>query len=54
MTRLGRVVLDLAYLRPGSRRQEEEADYIGLLMMAEACVSSQEGEERGKLITGVV
>ncbi|RPB02226.1 hypothetical protein L873DRAFT_497058 [Choiromyces venosus 120613-1] len=30
-------VMDLVYLRPGSRRQEAEADYIGLMMMAEAC-----------------
>ncbi|CUS09896.1 unnamed protein product [Tuber aestivum] len=28
-------IMDLAFLRPGSRRQE--ADYIGLMMMAEAC-----------------
>ena len=27
----------LAYTLPGSRKQEEEADYIGLLMMAESC-----------------
>ncbi|KAA8907328.1 peptidase family M48-domain-containing protein [Sphaerosporella brunnea] len=35
--RMGRIVLDLVYLRPGSRKQEAEADYIGLLMMAQAC-----------------
>ena len=29
--------LDLAYNKPGSRKQESEADYIGLMMMAEAC-----------------
>ena len=27
----------LAFTLPGSRKQEEEADYIGLLMMAESC-----------------
>ncbi|KAK5174796.1 metalloendopeptidase [Saxophila tyrrhenica] len=27
----------LAFTLPGSRRQEEEADYIGLMMMAESC-----------------
>ncbi|KAI4748712.1 hypothetical protein E4T50_00973 [Aureobasidium sp. EXF-12298] len=32
-----RTVVDLAFLRPGSRKQESEADYIGLMMMAEAC-----------------
>jgi len=30
-------IMDLVYLRPGSRRQEAEADYIGLMMMAESC-----------------
>ena len=39
VTRLGRILLDLVYLRPGSRKQEAEADYIGLMMMAQACVS---------------
>ncbi|KAG9916391.1 hypothetical protein KCU86_g14169, partial [Aureobasidium melanogenum] len=32
-----RMVVDLAFLRPGSRKQESEADYIGLMMMAQAC-----------------
>ena len=40
VTRFGRVVLDLVYLRPGSRKQESEADFIGLMMMAQACVSA--------------
>jgi len=34
---LGRILMDLLYLRPGSRKQEAEADYIGLMMMAQAC-----------------
>ncbi|CCX16186.1 peptidase family M48-domain-containing protein [Pyronema domesticum] len=37
VSRVGNTLLDLAYLRPGSRKQESEADYIGLMMMAEAC-----------------
>ncbi|KAF2648076.1 hypothetical protein K491DRAFT_772217 [Lophiostoma macrostomum CBS 122681] len=32
-----KMVLDLFLSLPGSRRQEAEADYIGLLMMAEGC-----------------
>lgn len=34
---LSRIILDLAYSRPGSRAQESEADYIGLMMMAQSC-----------------
>lgn len=34
---LARWALDLGVARPASRRQESEADYIGLIMMAEAC-----------------
>lgn len=34
---LWRVFTNLAFTLPGSRQQEEEADYIGLLMMAESC-----------------
>lgn len=34
---LGRMALDLGFMRPGSRKQESEADYIGLMMMSEAC-----------------
>jgi len=30
-------ILDLALSRPGSRKMESEADFIGLLMMAKAC-----------------
>jgi len=32
-----RMAVDLAFLRPGGRKQESEADYIGLMMMSEAC-----------------
>lgn len=38
---LGRYVLDLGISRPASREQESEADYIGLLMMAQACYDPQ-------------
>ena len=34
---LVRFATNLAFTLPGSRRQEEEADHIGLLMMAESC-----------------
>lgn len=34
---IGQYVTKLAFELPGSRKQEEEADYIGLLMMAESC-----------------
>ena len=34
---LSQYVLDLILSRPGSRKMESEADYIGLLMMAKAC-----------------
>lgn len=34
---LARYALDLGVARPASRKQESEADYIGLMMMAEAC-----------------
>lgn len=32
-----RMAVDLGFLRPNDRKQESEADYIGLLMMSEAC-----------------
>ncbi|KAK5201622.1 metalloendopeptidase [Cryomyces antarcticus] len=32
-----RMVVDLAFTMPGSRKQESEADYIGLMMMAQSC-----------------
>lgn len=34
---LSQFLLDFALKRPGSRKMESEADYIGLLMMAQAC-----------------
>ena len=34
--------LDLAFGRPMNRRQETEADFIGLMMMAEACYDPRE------------
>lgn len=34
---LGSFALDLGFARPASRKQESEADYIGLMMMAQSC-----------------
>ncbi len=34
---IGNSVLELLFRRPMGRMQESEADYIGLMMMAEAC-----------------
>jgi metalloendopeptidase OMA1, mitochondrial len=34
---IGRLAVNLAFMLPGSRAQETEADYIGLLMMAQSC-----------------
>lgn len=53
---IGNFVLNLAFTLPGSRKQEEEADYIGLMMMSESCFdpkaamglwSRMEKEEKG-------
>lgn len=33
----GGTLLDYLFSRPMGRKQESEADYIGLMMMAEAC-----------------
>ncbi|KAI0114494.1 peptidase family M48-domain-containing protein [Nemania sp. FL0031] len=41
-TYIGQVILDLVFSRPMGRRQEAEADYIGLMMMAEACYDPRE------------
>ncbi|KAJ8120051.1 hypothetical protein ONZ43_g3139 [Nemania bipapillata] len=41
-TYLGHAMLDLVFSRPMDRRQEAEADYIGLMMMAEACYDPRE------------
>ncbi len=35
-------VMDIAFGMPMGRRQESEADYIGLMMMAEACYDPRE------------
>ena len=37
----GGTILDLLFGRPMDRKQESEADYIGLMMMAEACYDPQ-------------
>jgi predicted Zn-dependent protease len=34
---IGNILTEYAFTRPGSRSQESEADYIGLLMMSESC-----------------
>lgn len=34
---IGNLLTEFAFTRPGSRSQESEADYIGLLMMSESC-----------------
>ncbi|KAF3058448.1 Mitochondrial metalloendopeptidase OMA1 [Daldinia childiae] len=39
---IGSAVLDLLFSRPMGRMQESEADYIGLMMMAEACYDPRE------------
>ncbi|KAH9900136.1 peptidase family M48-domain-containing protein [Xylariomycetidae sp. FL2044] len=39
---IGGSLLDLLFSRPMGRRQESEADYIGLMMMAEACYDPRE------------
>ncbi|KAI8963691.1 hypothetical protein F5Y11DRAFT_318332 [Daldinia sp. FL1419] len=39
---IGSAVLDLLFSRPMGRMQESEADYIGLMMMAEACYDPHE------------
>lgn len=38
---LGRLALDFGITRPASRKQESEADYIGLMMMAQACYNPE-------------
>ncbi|KAI0867894.1 peptidase family M48-domain-containing protein [Hypoxylon argillaceum] len=41
-TYLGHTMLDLVFSRPMGRLQEAEADFIGLMMMAEACYDPRE------------
>ena len=36
-SQFSRYLLDLSFRLPGSRKMESEADYLGLLMMAQAC-----------------
>ncbi|MCJ1392630.1 hypothetical protein MMC18_005500 [Xylographa bjoerkii] len=38
-------ILDYAYNKPGSRKQESEADYIGLMMMAQSCFDPEAAVE---------
>lgn len=39
---LGEIMMDLGIMRPASRKQESEADYIGLMMMAHSCYDPKE------------
>jgi predicted Zn-dependent protease len=38
----GGTLLDILFSRPMGRKQESEADFIGLMMMAEACYNPEE------------
>ncbi|PNS17473.1 hypothetical protein CAC42_7156 [Sphaceloma murrayae] len=42
---LSRMILDLGLSKPNGRKQESEADYIGLMMMAEACFDPTAAEK---------
>ncbi|OLN85869.1 Mitochondrial metalloendopeptidase OMA1 [Colletotrichum chlorophyti] len=42
---LGSGLMDLLFTRPMGRKQESEADYIGLMLMAEACYDPREAVE---------
>jgi len=39
---LGDMAMELGIARPASRKQESEADYIGLMMMAKSCYDPSE------------
>lgn len=41
-TYLGSLLLDLGVMRPASRQQENEADHVGLLLMAQSCYDPKE------------
>jgi predicted Zn-dependent protease len=38
----GSLLLDLGVMKPSSRQQESEADYVGLLLMAQSCYDPEE------------
>jgi metalloendopeptidase OMA1, mitochondrial len=40
----GNAIGELVFLRPSSRKQESEADYIGLMMMAQACYDPEDAK----------
>jgi Zn-dependent protease with chaperone function len=42
MQAIGGWLLDTLFARPMSRKMESEADYIGLMLMAEACYDPRE------------
>jgi predicted Zn-dependent protease len=42
---IGDLFLDFGMMKPASRRQESEADYIGLIMMAKACYDPRAAAE---------
>ncbi len=42
---LSQALADLAFMKPGSRKQESEADYIGLMIMAGSCYDPEGAAE---------
>ena len=55
---ISQLSVDLVLSKPGSRTQEAEADYIGMMLMAQACFEPQaavelwEGMERAERLRG--